>query len=142
MRLPFCTLFFFRVTSIFLATPHSMQGFSEGSAAWNAGDTGDSGSIPGSGRFPGGGQGNPLQCSCLENPRDRGAWWAGVYGVIQSQTRLKRLSKYTWHASWILVPQPVIEPATSALEAWSLNQTSLDRQGSPSFRVTLIPTQT
>ena len=38
------------------------------------------------------GNGNPLQCSCLENPRDRGAWWAAVYGVTQSQTRLKRLS--------------------------------------------------
>ena len=36
--------------------------------------------------------GNPLQCSCLENPRDRGAWWAAVYGVTQSRTRLKRLS--------------------------------------------------
>ena len=36
--------------------------------------------------------GNPLQCSCLENPRDRGAWWAAVYGVAQSRTRLKRLS--------------------------------------------------
>ena len=38
------------------------------------------------------GNGNPLQCSCLENPRDRGAWWASVYGVAQSRTRLKRLS--------------------------------------------------
>ena len=38
------------------------------------------------------GNGNPLQCSCLENPRDGGAWWASVYGVTQSQTRLKRLS--------------------------------------------------
>ena len=38
------------------------------------------------------GNGNPLQCSCLENPRDRGAWWAAVYGVAQSQTQLKRLS--------------------------------------------------
>ena len=36
--------------------------------------------------------GNPLQCSCLENPRDRGAWWAAIYGVAQSQTRLKLLS--------------------------------------------------
>ena len=35
------------------------------------------------------GNGNPLQCSCLENPRDRGAWWAAVYDVTQSQTRLK-----------------------------------------------------
>ena len=38
------------------------------------------------------GNGNPLQCSCLENPRDGGAWWATVYGVAQSRTRLKRLS--------------------------------------------------
>ena len=38
------------------------------------------------------GNGNPLQCSCLENPRDRGAWWAAVSGVAQSRTRLKRLS--------------------------------------------------
>ena len=38
------------------------------------------------------GNGNPLQCSCLENPRDRGAWWAAVYGVAQRRTRLKRLS--------------------------------------------------
>ena len=38
------------------------------------------------------GNGNPLQCSCLENPRDDGAWWAAVYGIAQSWTRLKRLS--------------------------------------------------
>ena len=38
------------------------------------------------------GNGSPLQCSCLENPRDRGAWWAAIYGVAQSWTRLKRLS--------------------------------------------------
>ena len=38
------------------------------------------------------GNGNPLQCSCLENPRDGGAWWAAVYGVAQRQTRLKQLS--------------------------------------------------
>ena len=38
------------------------------------------------------GNGNPLQCSCLEKPRDGGAWWAAAYGVAQSQTRLKRLS--------------------------------------------------
>ena len=40
----------------------------------------------------GGGNGNPLQCSCLENPRDGGAWWAAIYGVAQSQTQLKRHS--------------------------------------------------
>ena len=43
-------------------------------------------------RWCGEGNGNPLQCSCLENPRDRGAWWAAVHGVAQSRTRLKRLS--------------------------------------------------
>ena len=42
--------------------------------------------------YTGEGNGNPLQCSCLENSRDRGAWWAAVYGVAQSRTRLKRLS--------------------------------------------------
>ena len=42
--------------------------------------------------FIGEGNGNPLQCSCLENPRDGGAWWAAVYGVAQSRTRLKQLS--------------------------------------------------
>ena len=47
--------------------------------------------ILGLGRSPGEGNGNPLQCSWLENPRDRGAWWAAVYGVVQSRT-LKRLS--------------------------------------------------
>ena len=46
------------------------------------------------------GNGNPLQCSCLQNPRDGGAWWAAVYGVIQSRTRLKRLhsSSSIWMA--------------------------------------------
>ena len=42
--------------------------------------------------YIGEGNGNPLQCSCLENPRDGGAWWAAIYGVAQSWTRLKRLS--------------------------------------------------
>ena len=47
---------------------------------------GDVGSIPGSGRSPGEGNGNHLQCSCLENPMDRGAWRATVHGVTKSQT--------------------------------------------------------
>ena len=46
------------------------------------------------------GNGNPLQCSCLENPRDRGAWWAAVYGIAQSQTRLKRLSSSSSICAW------------------------------------------
>ena len=51
----------------------------------NAGDIRDMGSIPGLGRSPGGRHGNPLQCSCLENPMDRGAWQASVHGVAESQ---------------------------------------------------------
>ena len=49
-------------------------------------NAGDPGPIPGSGRSPGEGNGNPLQYSCLENPMDRGAWWAIVCGVAESQT--------------------------------------------------------
>ena len=52
----------------------------------NVGDIRNAGLIPGSGRAPGGGHGNPLQFSCLENPMDRGAWWATVHGVMQSHT--------------------------------------------------------
>ena len=63
----------------------TITGFPGGSefkvSAWNAGDPG---SIPGLGRSPGEGNGNPLQYSCLENPMDRGAWWATVYGVAKS----------------------------------------------------------
>ena len=55
----------------------------------SAGDIGDSGSVSGSGGSPGGGHGNPLQYSCLENPLDRGAWRAAVHGVAKSQTQLK-----------------------------------------------------
>jgi len=52
----------------------------------NARDTGDVGSIPGLGRSPGGGNDNTLQYSCLENPMDRGTWWATVSEVEKSQT--------------------------------------------------------
>ena len=58
----------------------------------NAGDKRDMGSIPGSGRSPGGGHNNPLQYFCLENPMDRGAWWATVHRVAKNWTQLKQLS--------------------------------------------------
>ena len=57
-----------------------------------AGDARDRGSVPGSGRSPGGGNGNPVQYSCLEDPRDRGTWWATVHGVANSWTGLRQLS--------------------------------------------------
>ena len=58
----------------------------------NAGNVRDAGLIPGSGRFPEGGHGNPLQDSCLENPMDMRAWQATVHRVTKSQTQLKQLS--------------------------------------------------
>ena len=57
----------------------------------NAEDSRDMGSIPGWGRSPGGGHGNPLQYSCLENSLDRGAWWATVHGFTKS---------WTWLSEW------------------------------------------
>ena len=91
----------------------------------NAGDIRNMGLIPGLGRSPGGGHDNPLQYSCLENPMDRGAWWATVYRVTKSQTQLKHLStnhrevkqlawshradaqwNWNWNPSW-LTPEPM-----------------------------------
>ena len=78
-------------------------------------DARDAGLIPGSGWSPGGGHGDPLQCSCLENPVDRGAFWATVHGVAESWTRLKRLSTHAQtnevfivYKSWIV--QMLISP--------------------------------
>ena len=65
---------------------------SDGSAtkgsAYSVGDREDVDLIPGSSRSPGGGRGNPLQYSCLENPMDRGGWWAAVHGGSKSWTQL------------------------------------------------------
>ena len=70
--------------SLFIA--EGFPGDSEVKAS--ASNAGDLGLIPGSGRSPGEGNGNPLQYSCLENPMDGRAWWATVRGVTKSQTRL------------------------------------------------------
>ena len=67
-------------------------GGSGGEHSRRPGDVRDAGSLPGSGRSPGGGPGNPLQCSCLENSMDRGAWQARVHDVPKSQTWLKWFS--------------------------------------------------
>ena len=68
-------------------------GGSNGKASvYNAGDLG---SIPGLGKSPGEGNGNPLQDYCLENPMDRGAWWATAHGVAKSRTRLNNFTSLT-----------------------------------------------
>ena len=63
------------------------------------------------------GNGNPLQCSCLENPRDGGAWWAAVYGVAQIWTRLKRLSSSSVAVSLLSIVQLFATPWTAAHQA-------------------------
>ena len=69
------------------------EGFPAGSVVKNLlANAGDTGSIPGSGRSPGEGNVNCLQYCCLENPVDRGAWWATVHGVAKSRTRLIHLT--------------------------------------------------
>ena len=79
----------------------SFSGDSDGKAsAYNAGDPG---SIPGSGKSPGEGNGNPFQYSCLENPMDRGAWWATVHGVAKSQTRLSDFTHTHTHTHRLVI---------------------------------------
>ena len=63
----------------------------------NAGDTKDVSSMPRLGRHPGGGNGNPLQYSCLENPMDRGTWWATAHGVTKSRTQLSNWGCAIYH---------------------------------------------
>ena len=111
-------------------------GFPDGSgdkeSTCNAGDTGHSGLIPGSGRSPGEENSNPLQYSCLENPMGRGAWWASVQRVAKSQTWL---SNWTAAASLIIIshtsdtrymvsfPIPHLQPSYNKLDS---QQFSLD----------------
>ena len=70
----------------------------------NAGDIRNAGSIPGSGRSLGGGDGNPLQYSCLENPMDRGPWHATVRRVAKSQTQLKKFSMHRRAVNTLFAP--------------------------------------
>ena len=86
-------------------------------SACNAGNAGDTGSIPGSRRWPGGVHGNSLLYSCLKNLMDRRAWWATVYRVSKSQTWLKQLSKqahWTCHSM-----EKAMAPHSSTL-AWKI----------------------
>ena len=74
--------------------------------------------------YIGEGNGNPLQCSRLENPRDGGAWWAAVYGVAQSRTRLKRLSSSSSIGQTDHIPE-------TYLQATSMKLSSLQHSSSP-----------
>ena len=74
----------------------------------NARDSGDLDSIPGSGRSPAEGHGNPLQCFCLKNPMDRGAWWTTAHKVSKSPIWLKWLSTHTCISNTNLLPYKLI----------------------------------
>ena len=85
-------------------------GGSEGKASTCS--AGDLGSIPGSGRSPGEGNGNPLQYSCLENPMDREAWLTTVHGISQSQTQLSDFNFFHFHAPNIGAAQYIRQTLT------------------------------
>ena len=106
----------------YLSTGKYVYGFPGGSevkaSACNAGDLG---SIPGSGRSPGEGNGNPLQYSCLENPMDGGVWWATVHGVTKSRTRLNEWLK---RLKYVYISSLEKEMAThSSILAWEIPRT-------------------
>ena len=88
----------------------------------------DVGPIPGSGRSPGGGHGNPLQDSCLKNPMDRGAWWARVHGVPKSQTRLKWLSTAHSLYSHTILGLKTLEKRSAIFSYFSQNDTKRIRK--------------
>ena len=77
------------------------------------------GSIPRSGRCPGGGQGNPLQCSCLENPRDRGALWAMVHRVAKSRTWLKWFSKQACITTTVFAQYTCLNQIAIKISFWA-----------------------
>ena len=89
------------------------MGFPGGSVVKNLpANTGDAISISGLGRCPGGGHGNPLQYSCLENLMDRAGWWATVHRVTKSQTQLKRLSSSSSSGGF----WPILKPGSAEVE--------------------------
>ena len=92
-----------------------------GGPACNAGGTVDLGSVPGSGRFSGGGRGNPLQDSCLENPTDRGAWRAMVHGVakVPKSDTAEKLSTCVWtHSDTSLTRWPQSLPEDTLIRVY------------------------
>ena len=87
----------------------------------------------------GGGNGNPLQCSCLENPRDGGAWWSATYGVAQSRTRLKRLSSSSSSSSSACIPfhlsTPLSVTGTQPAFCFSVTMRELDQMLSSTLSI-------
>ena len=79
--------FFSALSTVFHGLPHPWLSIKESACS-----AGERGSVPGLGGSPGGGFGNPLGCSCLENHMEIGAWWAIVHGIAKSRAQLKRLS--------------------------------------------------
>ena len=97
------------LTLIFFVTSILISGSDGKVSAYYVGDPA---SIPGLGRSPGEGNGNPLQYPCLENPTDRGAWYATVCGVTKSRTRL---SDFTFSLSLFILVVPIYIPTSSHL---------------------------
>ena len=105
-------------------------------------NVGDLGPIPGLDRSPGGGNGNPLQYSCLENSMDREAWWAMVQRVAKSQTRLKRLSMWilvSRYQNWVWFQEPLNLQLVSEVQVdlWGLHPQTL--QLTPGMKLTNLP---
>ena len=85
---------------MYMAKQGFLNGLSDKESACNAEDAGDLGSIPVLGRSPGGGNDNPLQYPCLENPMDRGVWQATVRRVAKSRTQLNTHAWLNWSGYW------------------------------------------
>ena len=102
MRVYWEQQFFPSVPSLLFGLPQWLSGKE---SICKAGDTGDLGYIPGSGRSPGGKHGNSLQYSCLENPMDREAWWAAVHGVTRVRHNWVHTHPHTYfltHTMWLI----------------------------------------
>ena len=91
----------------------------------SASSVGDLGSIPGSGRSPGEGNGNPLQYSCLENPMDRESWQATVQGVAKSRTRLSNFTMGSNIHNFIIIHRNKVVISLAIFSLWSLGMTFL-----------------
>ena len=109
---------------------HLQVGFPGGSevkaSACNAGDLG---SIPGLGRSPGEGNGNPLQYYCLENPMDRGAWWIILHGVTKSLTQLKDFTFFLFFLSHLRILSPFLRVVFSSCLLTNTETSSLTKYG-------------